>query len=227
MGELAGGGKVLTARGQALHEASGGTYDEGPGQTTETSAISAASGPGCCTGRTRLLDLTAHFSGASRKGNSDEARFWHDRLFSLAFRTSEMLWASTQVIASGTSGMLQHGPTPSARDRRELILMGRKKFEAAAESATAMGDYLLRMNLEFAALAMNQTMAIAASMLALSASRTPQQAFRRQARLIGNATSQSAGSLPQLSGSAARLAQRGLKPIHSRATKNAKRLARR
>ena len=71
----------------------------------------------------------------------------------LAFRTSEMLWASTQVIAFRTSGMLRHGSTPSARDRRELILMGREKVEAAAESATAMG-YLLRMNLELASLAM-------------------------------------------------------------------------
>ena len=150
-----------------------------------------------------------------------------DLWIKLAFRTSEMLWASTQVIASRTSGMIEHGPTPNARDRRELILMGREKVEAAAESATAMGGYLLRMNLEFAALAMNQSMAVAASMLSLSASRTPRQAFRRQARLIGNAASGSAGTLSQLSGSAARLAQHGLKPIHSRATKNAKRLARR
>jgi hypothetical protein len=145
----------------------------------------------------------------------------------LAFRTSEMLWASTQVIAFRTSGMLRHGSTPSARDRRELILMGREKVEAAAESATAMGGYLLRMNLELASLAMSQSMAAATSMLSSSRSRTPRQAFRRQLRRSGATTRQSARTVSRLSGSAARLTQHGLKPLHSRATKNAKRLARR
>jgi len=38
---------------------------------------------------------------------------------------------------------------------------------------------------------------------------------------------QSAATTAQLSGAAARLAQRGLKPIHSRATANAKQLGKR
>jgi hypothetical protein len=164
--------------------------------------------------------MKPHFSAVSHAG---PLGLW----MKLALRTSEMLWASTQVIASRTSGMIQHGATPSARDRRELALMGREKVEAAAASATAMGGYLLTMNLELAFLAFNQTMAAASSMLSLTASRTPRQAFQRQARFIGNSASRSSVTLSQLSGSAARLAQHGLKPIHSRATKNAKRLNRR
>jgi hypothetical protein len=81
------------------------------------------------------------------------------------------------------------------------------------------------MNLEFGFLMMKQSMAAASSMLSLSASRTAGNAFQRQVKLIGNATSQSAANLSRLSGSTARLAQLGLKPIHSRATRNAKRLS--
>ena len=62
--------------------------------------------------------------------------------------------------------------------------------------------------------------------MSLAASRTAGQAMARQAKLVRTMT-QSAATNAQLSGAAARLAQRGLKPIHSRATANAKRLGRR
>jgi len=143
----------------------------------------------------------------------------------LASSTNEMLWASARVIGYRTNGMVQQGINPTARGRRELALMGQEKLAAAAESTAAMTASMLEMNLEFGFLMMKQSMAAASSMLSLSASRTAGNAFQRQVKLIGNATSQSAANLSRLSGSTARLAQLGLKPIHSRATSNAKRLS--
>jgi hypothetical protein len=49
----------------------------------------------------------------------------------------------------------------------------------------------------------------------------------RQTRLVRDTMAHSAVATSQLSKSAARLAHRSLKPIHSRATRNAKRLGKR
>jgi DNA-binding transcriptional regulator YdaS (Cro superfamily) len=62
--------------------------------------------------------------------------------------------------------------------------------------------------------------------MSLASSRTPSQLIARQAALA-RALGQSASSMAQVSGSAAKLAHRGLKPIHSKATANAKRLGKR
>jgi hypothetical protein len=66
----------------------------------------------------------------------------------------------------------------------------------------------------------------ATAMMSLAASRTAGQSMARQAKLVRTMT-QSAVTVSQLSSSAARLAKRGVKPIHSQATANAKRLGKR
>jgi hypothetical protein len=145
----------------------------------------------------------------------------------LAFRTGEMLWASAQVVNHRTSRAFLASPSPSMRDRREFVLMGQEKVEAAAESVTSMSAYLMAMNVQFATLAFKQSLTAATALMSLAASRTIGQSLGRQAKLIHDTVGNSAVTASRLSGSAAHLAHRGLKPIHSRATKNAKRLGKR
>ena len=144
----------------------------------------------------------------------------------LAWNTGEMMLASAQVIHHRTSRMAGAGATPSARDSREFALMGQEKIDAGVESASAMAAHMMTMNPLLGPRAFKHMMAGAAAVMSLAASRTPSQAIARHAKLVRTLTD-SAATTAQLSGAAARLAQRGLKPIRSRATANAKRLGRR
>ena len=144
----------------------------------------------------------------------------------LVWKTGEMLLASAQVIHHRTGRMAAAGATPSACDRREFALMGQEKVEAGVESGSAMAAQMMTMNPLLGALAVKHMTRGAAAVMSLAASRTAGQAMARHAKLVRTMT-QSAGTTAQLSGAAARLAQRGLKPIHSRATANAKRLGKR
>ena len=144
----------------------------------------------------------------------------------LAWKTGEMMLAAAQVINHRTGRMAAVGTTPNARDRREFALMGQEKIEAGVESGSAMAAQMMTMNPLLGALAVKHIMRGAAAVMSLAASRTAGQAMARHAKLVRTMT-HSAGTTAQLSGAAARLAQRGLKPIHSRATANAKRLGKR
>lgn len=147
---------------------------------------------------------------------------WND----LAVKTAEMMLASAQVIAHRTSRMASTGAAPNARDRRELARMGREKIEAGAQSARAMAAHLMRGQQSATAQAFRDMQRGTAAFLSLATSHTPAQNIARQATLA-RALGQSALSTAGASKSAAKLAQRGLKPIHAKATANAKRLAKR
>jgi hypothetical protein len=145
----------------------------------------------------------------------------------LAFKIGETMLASAQVIGHRTNRMALAGPTPSARDQREFALMGQEKVAATAESAQAMAASLLMLNQQVGALAFKQMLTGTSAMMSLAFSRTPGQAFVRQTRLVRDTIANSALATPQISTSAARLVQKGLKPIHGRAKANAKRLRQR
>jgi len=142
----------------------------------------------------------------------------------LALHTGEMLAASAQVISHRTGRIVKAGHTPTLRDRREFTRMGVEKLEAANESAWAMGQHLSTVNAQLAMGAWRDLAAAGAAWLTLASSKTLPQAIEQQQRLM-QSVSQSADSASRLSELAARLTQHGLKPIHSRATANAKRLA--
>ena len=144
----------------------------------------------------------------------------------LAWKIGEMSMASAQVIAHRTRRMAAAGPLPNAHDRQEFILMGREKIEAAAESARAIAAHLATMNLKFGARAFTHMVTGAAALMSLAASRSVGQSITRQAKLA-QTVSQSTITPSELSDSTARLARRGLKPIHARAAANARRLGKR
>jgi hypothetical protein len=131
-----------------------------------------------------------------------------------------MMLASAQVISHRTGRMAKAGAIPSARDQKEFTMMGEEKIEAAAESAQAIAAQMMRANQQLGMLMFEQWMAGARSLMTTSAFASGEG----QAKLVRNAMQNSAEMASHLSGSVVQLAQHGLKPIHSRATGNAKRL---
>ncbi|WP_280154854.1 polyhydroxyalkanoate granule-associated phasin [Piscinibacter sp. XHJ-5] len=147
---------------------------------------------------------------------------WND----LALRTGEMLTSSAQVIAHRTGRMAAAGHSPNARDRREFTRMGLEKVEAAGESLWAMGQQIAQMNTRLAMKAWQDAVAAGTAWMSMAGSRTLPQLMQRQVALA-KSVSASAKSAERMSDATARVAKHGLKPIHSRATANAKRLGRR
>lgn len=147
---------------------------------------------------------------------------WSD----LATKTLEMMLASAQVIGHRTGRMALAGPAPNARDRREFALMGQEKIEAGAQSTQAMAAHMMTMSQPWGALAFRHLLQNSAAFMSLASSRTPSQLIARQAALA-RVLAQSAVSMADVSKRATKLAHRGLKPIHAKATANAKRLGKR
>lgn len=144
----------------------------------------------------------------------------------LLWKFAELSTASAEVIAHRTTRLASAGPLPGARDRREFTRMGQEKFEAATECATAVAGHLTAINLQFGTRAFGDAMNAASALMSLGTSRTAGEFATRQLELA-DALSRSATTAVALSHSAAGLAGRGLTPIHSRATANARRLRRR
>jgi hypothetical protein len=143
-----------------------------------------------------------------------------------ARKVTEMSMASAQVIAHRTTRMAAAGPLPNARDRKEFTRMGQEKVEASAESARAMATHMTTMNMNRGMRAFSHMMNATTAFMSLAASRTPAQFVARQARLA-ETVARSALTAADLATSTARLAKRGLKPVHTRATANARRLRKR
>jgi hypothetical protein len=144
----------------------------------------------------------------------------------VAMKTGEMMLASAQVIGHRTGRMATAGPLPSARDQREFTLMAQEKVVAAQASAQAMGQYMMTMNMRVAMRAWQDSLKLGSHAVALAGSRTIGQTLERQTQLA-RSVAQSARSAAQLGQVGAELTQRALKPVHAKASANAKRLARR
>ena len=119
--------------------------------------------------------------------------------------------------------MVSAGVIPSARDQREFTLMGQEKMEAAAESMQAMAMQALHMNQQMGMLAYRQMMSGAIGLLSAASTMAPFSSGQ-QTKLLRDTLANSTEAMSHLSGATARLAHHGLKPIHTRARGNAKRL---
>ncbi len=142
----------------------------------------------------------------------------------LALKTSEMMIASVEVITHRASRMAMVGAAPSEYDQREFVLMGQEKFEAVAESAQAIAERMLNLNQEISTLAYKQLMMGTNGIISLAVSTTLAESSNVQAQFVHDTMSGSAAAVSQLTDSLARVVHKGLRPLHSRATANAKRL---
>jgi len=141
----------------------------------------------------------------------------------VAFKTGEMLVSSSSVIQMRTRRMAEHGLQPNAADMREMQLMSEEKMAAASESSAAIASQL-QITQDSLVRGTHQWLASAGALMALATSITPAQAVVRGEAFIA-ATTRAAATATQLSSAGARMAQRSLKPIHAKATSNARRLS--
>ncbi|MDC7682035.1 hypothetical protein PQU92_02035 [Asticcacaulis sp. BYS171W] len=144
----------------------------------------------------------------------------------LALKSSEMMTASAEVITHRLTRMANADVIPSLEDQKEFTLMGQEKMEAGTESLMAMGTYWMTLNHEMGAQAFKHMMDIGKDMTSLATSTSPGQVLTRQAKLADSLT-KGAMHAADISGKAAALTDHGLKPVHSRAVANAKRLGKR
>lgn len=143
----------------------------------------------------------------------------------LAKTYAETITAAGQVVAHRTQRMAVAGSDPNARDRREFALMGQEKLDAAAHSAYAAGSQLMRINQRSMTRAWLAMLTASADMMSLSGSRTASQFVARQAKLARTLRG-AAPTAAALSAATLSLTRAALKPVHSRATRNAARLRR-
>ena len=141
----------------------------------------------------------------------------------VVWKVGEMSLASAQVVAHRTARMAAAGPLPGARDRKEFTRMGTEKIDAASASAKAMAAHLTTANMTLQARAFGHLLAGSAALLSLASSRNAGQFVVRQARLVETYTGSAKTVIDYLEFTA-RVAGTLIKPYHSRATANARRL---
>ena len=136
-----------------------------------------------------------------------------------------MLQASGVVIATRLGRMAVAGPNPVARDRREFTRMVQEKPQAAFESMQAMMMRMMVLNLQ-------QSTRLAQQMVNASVSSgawmAPAAFFSAQvpARMMQQWMNAGMRQTQWMSRAGASVAGSGLRPVHSRAAANARRLSR-
>lgn len=143
----------------------------------------------------------------------------------VALKTQEMLLSSGSVIQIRTERMARAGLAPSAEDLIEFQLMGHEKLAAVSESGAAVANQLHTTSFSLAQRSMRHWLGGATAWVGLATSLTPAQAAAHSHELF-NAGSRAVATASQIGSASARVVQRGLKPIHAKATANARRLAR-
>jgi hypothetical protein len=142
----------------------------------------------------------------------------------VALKTGEMLVSSGSVIHLRTSRMVEHGMQPSPADLREIQLMSEEKLAAVTESGAAIANQLHTTSYALVNRAVQQWFQSQQALWSLATSLTPVHVLTRSQALL-DASTRLAHTLSQFSSAGARVAQRALKPIHAKATSNARRLA--
>jgi hypothetical protein len=104
--------------------------------------------------------------------------------------------------------------------------MGSEKIAASLQSALALGGYGAVKQMNHSARAFALMLESTTALMSLYGSQNSGQFLARRAKLTKTLT-RLTGAAVDLSDSTARLATRGLVPIHSRAVANAKRLGKR
>lgn len=138
----------------------------------------------------------------------------------LAWRTGEMLVASSEVIAARSAQMLAGGVAPDERHRAECTRMVTEKWEASVESGSAVAATAIEQAWRGAGRFWQDALRLQVEVAALATSTTPAQASARWARTVATA-------VPMLNRSVLDAVERSdaaLGPLHRRTGANVRRL---
>jgi len=157
---------------------------------------------------------------------SSSSRFFNPVMLwvDVALKTQDMLVNSSSVIQLRTERIAKAGLAPSDADIAEMQLMSHEKLAAVSESGAAIANQMHSTQFALVNRALRQWLGGVAALASLATSTTPAQLVIR-GRTFFDAVTRSAATLSHLSSAGARIAQRGLKPIHTKASANALRLA--
>lgn len=142
----------------------------------------------------------------------------------VALTANEMLLSSGTVIRLRSERIARAGISPSDADLAEFQLMGHEKLAAAGEAGAAMVNQLHTTQFALLNRAVRHWLGGAVALFSLATSTSQAQAVTH-AEALGTSAARTAAAVSQLSSASARIVQRGLKPIHAKATSNARRLA--
>lgn len=131
-----------------------------------------------------------------------------------AFKAWELSVAVPRVVLHRSERLLNAGYMPNPRDHKEFALMGQEKVEAFQESWNAIFVEWTTLGWKISSAAFQQWMRFAPF--------SPQQLAKSQSTFLQAA----AKNNKALSSSLSRVVEKGLHPVHRRATANAKRLGR-
>jgi hypothetical protein len=136
----------------------------------------------------------------------------------IAARTTEMMVASSQVIANRTQRMA--AATPAADDPAEFARMWPEKVAATHASARAVAGTARPSDVRLGADVAIATLKVANAYAALAGSHTPAQFIARQARLA-TALANAAATGTRASSRTSKIAAAALGPFHAAATGSA------
>ena len=140
------------------------------------------------------------------------------------FKCMEMIMDSANVVSQRAGLASIASPITNDDYRTELSLMFQEKIDASEESVQAVMAYIMTWNQQLGAQSFKHLMALATAMSLPTNGQTLGQSLLDQVKFF-TIMGESAIMTTKLSDNVINLAQRGLKPFHSRVMANAKRLA--
>lgn len=148
------------------------------------------------------------------------------RLMRTAAQQSELGVVSAKTIGYRTAMMAGALTDPGELTNPEFVRMGTEKVEAAAEAASAVATGFADLQKAWMALFLAPAQAVTAGLCGFGACRSPVEVFSAQQRLVETSVMASYDAGLHFADAAARLTGAGLRPIHRKASANARRLAR-
>jgi hypothetical protein len=133
-------------------------------------------------------------------------------------KATETMIAAPQVVAHRTARMAQASPAPNRSDQRELTTMGVEKVVAFSQSGLNAASELVAFQQQMANAALRQWWAMAHLFKPLTAGTAPRRVMNAPLELL-SASHRALSITP-------RVAHESVKPVHAKATSNARRLAR-
>lgn len=150
----------------------------------------------------------------------------YNRLIRTAVQQSDLGLVSARTIGYRTAMMAEALADPVELTNPEFLRMGTEKMEAAAESAGAMAHGLADLQKAWMGLFLAPAQAMTTALCGFGACRSPADLLTAQRRLVEGSIMAGVNAGLHFAESAAVLAGAGLRPIHRKASANARRLAR-
>ncbi len=139
----------------------------------------------------------------------------------IALASGQTIWHRTLMMASADAAAL------TALEHSEFSRMYIEKLQAAMDYSKIMAREMMRLNQQIAMMTWSQFLSTAMAMSSLATGQNPAGALAAQRRFINSAGQRAGDASQKISAAMTRAAIKGLAPVHTAVTANARRLGRR